>query len=136
MIRTMVMLATVTVSSVGPVGAWADPPPPLAGCVAKADGGFLVKTPATASAGRRTGGSSSAKASTPIGVTESAALAPRKGTAGAYSAKASTPIGVATPTPERPRTAGSVTPKGSVPLRSEIESARPVASNCGASTSM
>jgi hypothetical protein len=87
----------------------------LVGCVAMIDEGFVLKTTSSA---RRTGGSSSAKASTPIGSGQSAALAADHEPHGSNSAKASTPIHGAT-VYDLPRTAGGLTPKGSAPIAAQ-----------------
>jgi hypothetical protein len=92
------------------------------GCLATAADGFVLKNARAAPSGRRTGGSNSAKASTPIGGGPST-LPLRRETAGSNSPKASTPIGSATTPLDRPRTGGTVTPKGSVPLRAATERA-------------
>ena len=66
------------------------------------------------STGTRTGGSLSAKSSTPIGHREPSA--PTRETAGSNTAKGSTPIGSTTmPDLNASRTAGPLSPKGSTP---------------------
>ena len=87
----------------------------LVGCLAKADEGFLLKTASAVPSGRRTGGSTSAKGSTPLNGGQSA-LTMRKESGGSNSAKASTPIGPARPASDHRRTGGVTTPKGSIPV--------------------
>jgi hypothetical protein len=87
----------------------------VVGCLSTESDGFILRTVAGGDSGRRTGGSASAKASTPIGGGPSASLLGRKDTAGSNSAKASTPIG-GTQDSEGRRTAGVLTPKGSTPV--------------------
>ncbi len=99
MIGTVLTAFAVASLSVG--SAAAQPPTPTAGC--------QVPT-------RATHRSFSAKASTPVGGSTSEALALRRETKGSNSPKSSTPIGAATTPKERPRTAGAVTPKGSMPV--------------------
>lgn len=60
--------------------------------------------------------SSSAKSSVPTRGAQGDALGPRLGSGGATSAKASTPLGAASRPSDGHRTAGSLTPKGSMPV--------------------
>jgi len=81
------------------------------GCVVRIDGDrFVLKTIAPST--RRTSGSSSAKASTPIG----GPAASGRQTSGSNSAKSSTPVGTTTASYDGRRTGGTTTPKGSVAL--------------------
>ncbi|HJZ77835.1 MAG TPA: hypothetical protein VKE51_39170 [Vicinamibacterales bacterium] len=81
------------------------------GCVVRIDGDrFVLKTIAPST--RRTGGSSSAKASTPLG----GPAASGRQTSGSNSAKSSTPVGATTVSSDGRRTGGATTPKGSVTL--------------------
>jgi len=85
----------------------------VSGCLTQTDGGFFLQTPSAGSA-RRTRGSMSPKASTPIGGGQSALLLPRD-RGWTNSPKASTPLGARSET-EGFRTASVLTAKGSVPV--------------------
>jgi hypothetical protein len=98
---TRTVLAAFAVASLSVGSAAEQVPTPAAGC----------QVPS-----RAAHRSFSAKASTPIGGSTSDALAARRETKGSNSPKSSTPIGTATIPKERPRTAGAVTPKGSIPV--------------------
>ncbi len=82
--------------------AAADRPSATPGCPAAVQGGPAHLT-------------LSAKASTPVASSRSNALAPRHQTTASNSPKSSTPIGETT-LPSGRRTAGAVTPKGSIPV--------------------
>ncbi len=99
---TGTVLAAFALASLS-VGSAAQVPTPAVGCQAPS---------------RATHRSFSAKASTPVGGSASDALAVRRETKGSNAPKSSTPIATATTTKERPRTAGAVTPKGSIPVSS------------------
>src|SRR5262245_5916102 len=87
----------------------------LVGCVAQtANGGFELTNAMRASMARRTGGSNSAKASTPIGTADASAGGPR--TRGAATAKGSAPIRVVPASLTTSATSGANSPKGSTPV--------------------
>lgn len=88
----------------------------LIGCVVQAsDGAFELTNATFALAARRSSGSSSAKASTPIGQAVPSADRPR--TSGTTTPKGSTPVGVAPARLESSTTNGVNSPKASTPVR-------------------
>src|SRR5262249_40915553 len=98
-------------------GATAAPPTVVVGCLARTDQGFLL-TSSQAAVGARTAGSTSAKASTPVGHGATEYASSRTG--GSTSAKASTPIGTTQTTSDAPRTGVVMTAKASVPIAAAI----------------
>lgn len=123
---TRMVLATVTLASstVGFAAAQTPSTSPgapnssnqtiVAGCVARGTDGFFLRTTATGvGVRRRSGGSNSAKSSTPVSGGH-APIAARE-TVGSNSPKASTPHGTTTAGAGR-RTGGVTTAKGSVPI--------------------
>src|SRR5262245_52671245 len=89
----------------------------LVGCLAQVNDGFVLRTGPKGDA-RRSGGSSSAKGSTPIGGGAQVAPAVQRETRGSNSAKGSTPIGPSNSGATGPRTGGTTTPKGSTAIGS------------------
>ena len=86
----------------------------MLGCLAQAQGGFVLR--AVADEGRRSGGSSSAKSSTPVGGAPRVVPAVDRDSRGSSSAKASAPLATSTSTPTGRRTGGMTTAKGSVAI--------------------
>jgi len=86
----------------------------LVGCVAQTPGGFELANATSASMAPRTGGSNSAKASTPVGNGGPTIDRPR--TAGPATAKGSAPIGVIPARLTLQATTGANSPKGSTPV--------------------
>jgi amino acid transporter len=87
----------------------------LVGCLAQGNDGFVLRTAAPGDE-RRSGGSSSAKGSTPIGGGSQVTPAVQRETKGSNSAKASTPIGTSSSGASGRRTGGMMTPKGSTAI--------------------
>jgi hypothetical protein len=93
----------------------------LVGCLAQTpDGAFELSDATPASMARRSGGSNSAKASTPIG---NLSVSDRPRTAGAITPKGSTPISVAPVRFASRATNGANSPKASTPVRRTVTSA-------------
>jgi hypothetical protein len=99
-----------------------DQPVSLVGCVAQTpDGAFALSGATPASKAGRSGGSNSAKASTPIGSAASPTDRPR--TAGTMTPKGSTPISITPVSFTSSATSGSNSPKASTPVRRAATSA-------------
>jgi hypothetical protein len=89
----------------------------LIGCIAEVPGGGLQLTNAMRASAARTGGSNSAKASTPVGGV--GAAADRQRTPGPGTAKGSVPVSVVPASLTLSTSGGAITPKASTPVAHE-----------------